>query len=46
MVKRLVLVGSGPFQEKYAPRIMQTRLSRLNEIEGSQLRSIFAILAP
>ncbi|MHB8119740.1 MAG: alpha/beta fold hydrolase [Methanothrix sp.] len=44
MVKKLVLVGSGPFEEKYAQRIMQTRLSRLNEKEGSQVRSIFAIL--
>jgi pimeloyl-ACP methyl ester carboxylesterase len=44
MVKRLVLVGSGPFQEKYAPRIMQTRLSRLSEKERIQIRSIFAIL--
>jgi len=44
MVKRLVLVGSGPFQEKYAQRIMQTRLSRLSEEEGRQVRSIFAIL--
>ena len=44
MVKRLVLVGSGPFQEKYAQIIMQTRLSRLSEEEGRQVRSIFAIL--
>jgi pimeloyl-ACP methyl ester carboxylesterase len=44
MVKRLVLVGSGPFEEKYAQIIMQTRLSRLSEEEGRQVRSIFAIL--
>ena len=44
MVKRLVLVGSGPFQEKYAQKIMQTRLSRLSEEEGRQVRSILAIL--
>ena len=44
MVKRLVMIGSGPFQEKYVPRIMQTRLSRLSEEEGRQVRSIFAIL--
>ncbi|MGB5100497.1 MAG: alpha/beta hydrolase [Methanothrix sp.] len=44
MVKRLVLVGSGPFQEKYAQRIMQTRLSRLPERERIQIESIFAIL--
>jgi pimeloyl-ACP methyl ester carboxylesterase len=44
LVKRLVLVGSGPFQEKYAPIIMQTRLSRLSERERIEIRSIFAIL--
>jgi pimeloyl-ACP methyl ester carboxylesterase len=44
MVKRLVMIGSGPFEEKYAPIIMQTRLSRLGEEEGRQVRSIFAIL--
>lgn len=44
LVKRLVLVGSGPFQEKYAPLIMQTRLSRLSERERIEIRSIFAIL--
>ena len=44
MVKRLVLIGSGPFQEKYAQKIMQTRLSRLSEEEGRQVRSILAIL--
>jgi len=44
MVKKLVLVGSGPFQEKYVPIIMQTRLSRLDKKEESQVRRIFAIL--
>ena len=44
MVKRLVLIGSSPFQEKYAQKIMQTRLSRLSEEEGRQVRSILAIL--
>ncbi|MBN1235549.1 MAG: alpha/beta hydrolase [Methanotrichaceae archaeon] len=44
MVKKLVLVGSGPFQEKYAPRIMQTRLSRLDERERSEVRSILTML--
>jgi pimeloyl-ACP methyl ester carboxylesterase len=44
IVKRLVLIGCGPFEEKYVPAIMQTRLSRLSEEEGRQVRSIFAIL--
>ncbi len=44
MVKGLVLVGSGPFREKYVPSIMKTRLSRLSQCEEDQVRSIFAIL--
>ncbi len=32
-VGKLILVGSGPFEEKYALRIMETRISRLNEKE-------------
>jgi pimeloyl-ACP methyl ester carboxylesterase len=47
MVRRLIMVSSGPFLEKYAPKIMQTRLSRLRESEideTDQVRSIFAIL--
>jgi len=44
MVKGLVLIGGGPFQEEYVPSIMQTRLSRLSQCEKDQLRSIFAIL--
>jgi len=50
MVKRLIMVSSAPFQEKYTPKIMQTRLSRLRESEIhetdeiDQVKSIFAIL--
>ncbi|MDQ1261085.1 MAG: Alpha/beta hydrolase family protein [Euryarchaeota archaeon] len=44
MVKKLVLIGSGPFQEKYVPIIMQTRLSRLDRREESRVRRIFVIL--
>jgi len=44
LVKKLVLIGSGPFEEKYAARIMQTRLSRLSEEEGRQVKHIFAVL--
>lgn len=32
-VKRLVMVGSGPFEEEYASGIMDTRLQRLDEQE-------------
>jgi pimeloyl-ACP methyl ester carboxylesterase len=44
LVKKLVLVGSGPFQEKYVPIIIQTRLSRLDKNERSQVGRIFTIL--
>lgn len=44
MVKKLVLVGSGPFQEKYVPLITQTRLSRLDNREKNRVRQIFTIL--
>lgn len=32
-VRKLIIVSSGPFEEKYALKIMETRLSRLNEDE-------------
>lgn len=34
LVHKLILVGSGPFEDKYVPEIMQERLSRLG-IEGA-----------
>lgn len=33
LVRKLILVGSGPFEERYARSIMETRLSRLSEAE-------------
>lgn len=33
LVKKLVLVGSGPFEERYVSRIGETRLRRLNSYE-------------
>ncbi len=32
-IKKLLLIGSGPYEEKYATNIMKTRLSRLTEEE-------------
>lgn len=40
LVKKLVLVSSGPFESKYAAGIQQTRLSRLSEAERSELESL------
>lgn len=39
LVKKLILVGSGPFLARYAPAIMETRLGRL---EPSQRREMLA----
>jgi pimeloyl-ACP methyl ester carboxylesterase len=39
-VRKLILVGSGPFEEKYAANLMETRLSRLSEAERSDVRSL------
>ncbi|MDD4650806.1 MAG: alpha/beta hydrolase [Methanothrix sp.] len=44
MVRKLVLVASGPFQEWYAPEIMRTRLSRMNQMDRGRVESIFATL--
>jgi pimeloyl-ACP methyl ester carboxylesterase len=36
-VKKLILVGSGPFEEKYVSKIMKRRLSRLSKEEKIKL---------
>ncbi len=33
LVKKLILVGSGPFEEQYVPLMQETRLSRLSEAD-------------
>ena len=43
-VKKLILIGSGPFEEKYATRIQATRLSRLSEEDKTEVKSGFEIL--
>ena len=44
IIKKLILVGSGPYEEKYAAKIMETRLSRLSEEEKREFKSIFKTL--
>jgi pimeloyl-ACP methyl ester carboxylesterase len=39
-VKKLILVGSGPFEEKYAENIMTDRLNRLSEDERAEVFSL------
>jgi len=43
-VKKLILVSSGPFEERYALDIMRTRLSRLKEEEQMTIDSLSEIL--
>jgi pimeloyl-ACP methyl ester carboxylesterase len=40
LVKKLILIGSGPFEEKYAERIQKTRLNRLSEEERTEVKSL------
>jgi pimeloyl-ACP methyl ester carboxylesterase len=43
-VKKLILVASAPFEEKYAANIMQTRLNRLKEGERAEALSLVKAL--
>jgi pimeloyl-ACP methyl ester carboxylesterase len=37
IITKLILISAGPFEEKYADRILETRLSRLSEKEKLQV---------
>lgn len=39
IIEKLILVGSGPFEEKYVARLQETRLSRLSETERTEFES-------
>jgi pimeloyl-ACP methyl ester carboxylesterase len=43
-VKKLILIGSGPFEEKYAREIEKTRLNRLTVKERNEIESLFNIV--
>lgn len=45
LVEKLILVGSGPFEEEYVPEIARTRLSRLTAEERRELETIQRALA-
>ena len=45
LIKKLILVGSGPYKEKYTAKIQETRLNRLCEEEKTEFESIFSTLA-
>ncbi len=40
LVRKLILVSSGPFEEKYARNIQQIRMGRLNEEEKQEAESL------
>lgn len=44
IVNMLLLVGSGPFEEKYAGAVQETRLARLNESDWAKLKSLMEAL--
>lgn len=44
LVKKLILIGSGPFEEKYAHLVMETRLNRLGGEEKKEVLSLLAAL--
>jgi pimeloyl-ACP methyl ester carboxylesterase len=44
MVRKLILIASGPFEEEYAADITETRLSRLDEEEKAEAHSLMRIL--
>jgi len=44
MVKKLILVGSGPYENHYVSRIQDARMSRLSEQEQLEYSDILAVL--
>lgn len=45
IIKKLVLVGSGPYEEKYAARLQETRLNRLSEEGRTEYEFIIRTLS-
>lgn len=45
LVGKLILVGSAPFEDRYAARIMETRLSRLSEEERREVQTLMRTLS-
>jgi pimeloyl-ACP methyl ester carboxylesterase len=39
LIKKLILIGSGPFEERYARNIMETRLNRLGDADRKEVLS-------
>ena len=44
LIKKLILVGSGPFEEKYVRRLQEVRQSRLTQAERTEFESVIRAL--
>jgi pimeloyl-ACP methyl ester carboxylesterase len=44
LVKKLILVGGGPFEEKYAAGIMETRFNKLSRQAGLEVKALITAL--
>jgi len=44
IVKKLILIGSGAYEEKYAARIRETRLDRLSDEDRTEVKSLIKVL--
>ncbi|MHC4109837.1 MAG: alpha/beta fold hydrolase [Planctomycetota bacterium] len=44
IIRKLILLASAPYEEKYAAKIRETRLNRLSEEERTEFESIFRTL--
>src|SRR5574341_407209 len=44
IVKKLILIGSGPFEEEYTASIQAARLNRLNQADRTEIESLIEIL--
>jgi len=44
IVRKLILIGSGGYEEKYAARIGETRLNRLSEEDRTEAKSLIGVL--
>jgi pimeloyl-ACP methyl ester carboxylesterase len=45
LIHKLILVGSGPYEERYVARLQETRLNRLSEEGRTQFESIIRALS-
>lgn len=44
LVKKLILIGSAPFEETYVANIRETRFSRMSDRERAEIKKLFSVL--